>query len=205
MSRKPSNLGSISRENDPKSCESCEKLRDLDATETTKSVSVVSVARTSEHRTKSSSVTKRRNFVPRGMARQARKKAASPSKIIAYDFETTRIKKGTPRPLYLTAYGESPDFHFDGPIDSMQHLGRLLRDRFLLDDLTGARFVAWNANNFDAYFIAAALLQSDEFIMRPYLTRGNSLRGLRVSPREDQHLDPQSQRSWEFLDGMSML
>lgn len=139
------------------------------------------------------------------MARQARKKAASPSKIVAYDFETSRIKKGTPRPLYLTAYGESPDFHFDGPIDSMQHLGRLLRDRFLLDDLTGARFVAWNANNFDAYFIAAALLQTDEFIMRPYLTRGNSLRGLRVSPREDQHLDPQAQRSWEFLDGMSML
>ena len=125
--------------------------------------------------------------------------------MIAYDFETTRIAKGTPRPLYLTAHGLNPAFSFDGPIDSMEHLSTILETRFLTDDLNGARYVAWNANNFDSYFIAAALLQNPAYILRPYLTRSNALRGLRVLLTEDQHLDPKAQRHWEFLDGIAML
>ncbi len=131
-------------------------------------------------------------------------RAVKPSPLIAYDFETTRIAKGTPRPLYLTAHGESPDFSFDGPINDMDHLLQILQHRFLTDELNGARFIAWNANNFDAYFIAAALLHSDDYILRPYLTRGNALRGLRVSLRSEQHIG-KGAKSWEFLDGLAML
>lgn len=123
--------------------------------------------------------------------------------MVAYDFETTRIRKGTPRPLYLTAYGTDPEFHFDGPIGSMEHLAHVLESRFLRPELVGVRFVAWNANAFDAYFIAAALLQSDRYVLRPYLTKGNSLRGLKVIPRG--HEDGDNAPGWEFLDGMAML
>ena len=147
----------------------------------------------------------RKRFVPGGMRRQSRVKQCIAAPLIAYDFETTRIRKGTPRPLYLTAYGEAPAFHFDGPIDSLNHLCHMLKTRFLIDELSGAKYVAWNANNFDAYFIAAALLHDSDYIMRPYLTRSNALRGLRVIPKADEHLESKSQRHWEFLDGMAML
>ena len=146
-----------------------------------------------------------KRYTPRGLRRVTRKKLSAPSKIIAYDFETTRIAKGTPRPLYLTAHGEAPEFSFDGPIDSMEHLAQLLTTRFLIDELAGAKFVAWNANNFDSYFVAAALLTTDTYILRPYLTKSHALRGLRVIHADDQHLEPKAQRTWEFLDGGAML
>jgi hypothetical protein len=41
--------------------------------------------------------------------------------------------------------------------------------------------------------------------MRPYLTRGNTLRGLRVIVKGDQDKPPKDQISWEFLDGIAML
>ena len=148
---------------------------------------------------------KKKKYVPAGLRKQKRVTDASAKAMIAYDFETTRITRGTPRPLYLTAYGRSPAFHFDGPIDSLDHLALILETRFLIDELNRIRFVAWNANNFDAYFVAGALLQTDKYIMRPYLTRGNALRGLRVIPKEDEHLEGKDQRYWEFLDGMAML
>ena len=99
-----------------------------------------------------------KKYTPRGLRRVTRKKLSSPSKLIAYDFETTRIAKGTPRPLYLTAHGEAPEFSFDGPVESMEHLALLLSTRFLTDDLSGAKFVAWNANNFDSYFLIYGIL-----------------------------------------------
>lgn len=139
------------------------------------------------------------------MVRVTRKKQAKAAPLIAYDFETTRIRQGTPRPLYLTAYGENPAFHFDGPINDMQHLREILAHRFLTPDLKGARFVAWNANNFDAYFIAAALLENDDYVLRPYLTKNNALRGLKVIVKGDEEKEPNAQTSWEFLDGMAML
>lgn len=137
------------------------------------------------------------------MTRQVRQKAAKPSRMVAYDFETTRIRQGTPRPLYLTAYGLEPEFCVDTPIRDMTHLRQLLESQFLTDDLQGTRFVAWNANAFDAYFVAAALLESSSWVIRPYLTKGNSLRGLRVLKAQDAGREQAT--GWEFLDGMAML
>lgn len=137
------------------------------------------------------------------MMQVRRKKKPLPARLIAYDFETTRIKVGTPRPLYLTAYGEKPGFDFDMPIRDFAHLTQILVNYFLIDEFVGVKFVAWNANNFDAYFISAALLSQTQFVMRPYLTRSNALRGLRVILAED--VDKENPRSWEFLDGMAQL
>jgi len=126
-------------------------------------------------------------------------------RMVAYDFETTRIAVGTPRPLYLTAYGENPAFHYDGPLRSIEHLRDILISRFLDPDLVGVNYVAWNANNFDSYFVAAALLHGDEYVLRPFMTRSKALRGLRVIHRDDVELHHDKQRAWQFLDGMAML
>ena len=148
-------------------------------------------------------MTKPRRFRPAALVRVVRKKTAQPVRMVAYDFETTRIAKGTPRPLYLTAFGLDPAFSLDTPIRDMTHLRLLLEAHFLTDDLIGTRYVAWNANAFDAYFVAAALLESPDWVIRPYLTKGNSLRGLRVIKAEDAGQD--QAKGWEFLDGMAML
>lgn len=116
--------------------------------------------------------------------------------MIAYDLETTSIREGTPKLKYLTAHGA--DFHFSGRVDNVEDLRRFLVNRFLLPERRGTRFVAWNANHFDVYFISAALLHDPDFILRPYLTRSNNLRGLRINLRADEKI------SWEFLDGISM-
>lgn len=90
----------------------------------------------------------------------------------------------------------------------MQHLHDLLTQQFLIEDFSGVKFVAWNANNFDAYFVAAALVTDPTYTIRPYLTRSNSLRGMRIMLTEfiDGGGDyPQDAPSWEFLDGMAML
>lgn len=133
-----------------------------------------------------------------GLQRVARIKDAVPAKIIAYDFETTRIAVGTPRPVYLTAYGEKPAMHFACEIRGMHHLALVLQNNFLIADYDGVKFVAWNGNNFDAYFVAAALLMIPGYTIRPYLTRGHALRGFRVYAND-------SEMSWEFLDGIAML
>lgn len=146
-----------------------------------------------------------KNKRPRGMTRVTRKKAAKGAQMIAYDFETTNIAVGTPKPLYLTAYGMAPGFSYEGRLHSMEHLRDVLISVFLIPEHINVKFVAWNANNFDAYFIAAALLLSDDYVLRPYLTKGNSLRGLRVIVKADQNLEHGAQRAWEFLDGMAML
>lgn len=119
---------------------------------------------------------------------------------IAYDLETTRIAAGTPKLLYITAYGET--FRSSEPIkgrDRFARLAEILTDRFLTPALNGYRFIAWNGNGFDVFFIARALLTSPDFLIRPYLTRSNSIRGMRVVGLN--HLDGYE---WEFLDGMAM-
>lgn len=121
--------------------------------------------------------------------------------MIAYDYETTNIAVGTPAPLYLTAY--SPELHFESRIDSIQHLHQLLTTNFLIPQFHGFKFVAWNGNRFDAYFVAAALIRDDTYIIRPYLTRSKTLRGLRVILAED--INVKNPRGWEFLCGMAML
>ncbi|MDE2021085.1 MAG: hypothetical protein KGJ13_12175, partial [Patescibacteria group bacterium] len=128
--------------------------------------------------------------------------------MIAYDFETTRIEAGTPRPLYITAYSEQLGVQLESPIKNMDHLHDLLVKHLLRDDLTGIKFVAWNANNFDAYFIAAALVTDPAYTLRPYLTQSNALRGLRINKTEDLQADgtfPKNAITWEFLDGIAML
>lgn len=123
-------------------------------------------------------------------------------RMIAYDFETTNISAGTPRPLYLTAFSTEVEFHIATKIKDMRHLRNILVNSFLTGPLEGCRFVAWNANQFDAYFIAAALLQEEGFIIRPYLTASRQLRGLRIIRSVD--LDNREAQGWEFLDGMAM-
>jgi len=123
-------------------------------------------------------------------------------RMIAYDFETTNIAAGTPRPLYLTAFSTEVELHVAVAIRDMRHLRDVLVNTFLTERLEGCRFVAWNANQFDAYFIAAALLQEEGFIIRPYLTASRQLRGLRIIRAAD--LDNQEAQGWEFLDGMAM-
>lgn len=139
--------------------------------------------------------------------RQERKRAAKPALIVAYDFETDRIAAGTPRPRYLTAY--SPDFSFDGPIDSMGQLTHCLKSRFLTTERAGTKYVAWNGNRFDAYFIAAALVREPEYALQPYMTKNKTLRGLRVVLRQfnsdGAETTDQQSPSWEFLDGIAML
>jgi len=116
--------------------------------------------------------------------------------LIAYDLETTRIAAGSPQPLYITGYGA--DFFVSIALTGIVHLCEVIEQRFLLPELKGVRYVAWNGNNFDIYLIGAALLHSDKYILRPYLTRSKALRGLRVALKSDRKM------SWEFLDGISM-
>ena len=117
--------------------------------------------------------------------------------IVAYDLETTRIKAGSPKPLYITAFGD--DFNLSMRVNNIVHLCEILEQRFLVPENQGVRFVAWNGNNFDVYLIAAALLHSERFTLRPYLTGSNNLRGLRV----DEMVNGKK-ISWEFLDGIAM-
>lgn len=118
------------------------------------------------------------------------------SRLIAYDLETTPIRAGSPEPRYITAYTEgwSCSLKLNGPAQ----LRIVLQNRFLIPEFSKARFVAWNGNNFDVYLVAQALLECDEYILRPYLTRSKNLRGLRVISRADKR------QQWEFLDGMAM-
>ncbi len=141
-----------------------------------------------------------RNRPRRSLEQKTRVRAIRPGEIIAYDLETTRIKAGTPRPLYLTVYGRG--LQIETPIRSLEHLASVLITQVLTPQTYGARFVAWNANRFDAYFIAAALLADPDYRLRPYLTRNKTLRGLRVSFEADG--DKRTKRNWEFLDGIAM-
>lgn len=116
-------------------------------------------------------------------------------RLIAYDLETTRIAEGTPRPLYFTAFGEN--FKVSEKIGSIADLLALLESRILTEEFNKARFVAWNANGFDVYFIGRALLESPDYIIRPFLTRSKNLRGMKVQLRG-------TKLSWEFLDATAM-
>ena len=154
----------------------------------------------------------------RGMTRPMRRKATPEkekvisklTRIIAYDLETTSIEKGTPKPLYITACG-SDGFWISGEICGLNHLAEILTERFLTDETKGARFVAWNGNKFDVYFVALALLKNPDYILRPYLTSGKNLRGLRIVRRTfDENKNETTGNKgvekveWEFLDGIAM-
>lgn len=133
--------------------------------------------------------------------RKVRAKDATPARIVAYDFETSRIEPGTPRPLWLTAYGA--ELQLETYIRDLPTLGKILVRYFLTPELMGVKFVAWFGNGFDAYFVAVALVTNPDYILRPYLTQSNSLRGLRVINACDAN-NPKA-KGWEFLDGQAML
>lgn len=140
------------------------------------------------------------------LVRKERIRDAKESRLVAFDLETTNIAKGTPRPLYLTAYSEAQDFIVDCRVKSIEHLRELLIEHFLTERMLGSMFVGWNANHFDSYFVAAALLQTSGYVMRPFLTRSKSLRGMLVIP--ERSYDPDAPRvrakGWYFLDGIAM-
>lgn len=143
-----------------------------------------------------------------------RERNSRPRKLIAYDFETTKIAEGTPSPLYLTAFTDG--WSASLAVQSFDHLASVLESRFLTAENNRSRFVAWNGNGFDVYFIARALLSLPQYELRPYLTRGKTCRGLKVSVKPEYVAQalvgfiPGKRRkapkslSWEFLDGMAM-
>lgn len=130
-------------------------------------------------------------------------KDAIPLKIIAYDFETSRIQPGTPRPLYITAYSEDIPFHYASKIEDMAHLQKIIINNFLTEEKLNATYIAWNGNNFDAYFIAACIVTNPDFYIIPFLTKSNALRGMRIIKTES--LGDPSAKGWQFLDGIAML
>jgi DNA polymerase type B, organellar and viral len=138
------------------------------------------------------------------LERKQRKQKAKPARIVAYDFETTRIAEGTPDPLYLTAYGGEGGMSIETPITSLENLLHILETWFLTPENYSTKFVAWYGNKFDVYFVSRALLLSKRYYLRPYLTTSKQVRGLRVGYYEDLQND-KNIRSWEFLDGAAML
>lgn len=84
----------------------------------------------------------------------------------------------------------------------MPHLRDILRAQFLTDENRGASFVAWNANRFDTFLAAAALIFERDLVLLPYMTRSKSLRGLRIVRAEDR--DKRNALGWEFLCGIAM-
>lgn len=134
-----------------------------------------------------------------------RKEIKSKSKpYMAYDLETTQIKAGTPEPLYITVFGEN--YKLSMPIkgkDKYECLCAILEDNLLIPEFNGMRYIAWNGNNYDVYFIAKALLLSDRWILRPYLTRTKQLRGMKIVENRKTKKD-ERKLQFEFLDGLSM-
>lgn len=126
--------------------------------------------------------------------------------IIAHDLETTPIQEGTPRLLYVTAFGDN--FKLSMPIigtNRLQTYCDILETYFLLPENQKAMFVAWNSNNFDTYFVAHALLKSDKWIIQPYMTASKALRGLKVKSKEKVKIDGKPRvLQFQFLDGISM-
>lgn len=138
------------------------------------------------------------------LRRTERARKSVPSRMIGYDLETSRIAAGTPTPLYITAFSDDPHFSLDTPIRDYAHFLRIIETQLLVPEHYGVKFVAWHGNNFDGYFMAACLLQTREYIIRPYLTRNKSLRGLKIIPREFG-ADTKTKNYWEILDGAAML
>lgn len=136
----------------------------------------------------------------KSLARYSPKSEPAPLRIVAYDFETTSIAAGTPRPVWLTAFGA--DMRFESPVGTTEHLADILSAHFLTDERKGTAYCAWNGNRFDGFFIAVALLGDDRYIVVPYLTRSKALRGIRVQLRDDA--GKRTARHWHFLDGIAM-
>ena len=128
--------------------------------------------------------------------------------LIAYDLETTRIASGTPELLYVTAFGETMHLSMEPKITNGSRLYsfcQILENYFLIPENNKAMFIAWNGNNYDAYFIAQALLLSDDWIIQPYMTASKALRGMKVKRKKKCRIDGKMKvLQFQFLDGISM-
>lgn len=130
-------------------------------------------------------------------------------KLIAYDLETSRIEKGTPELLYITAYGDD-NYCLSVSIqgkkkDKDKIFCALLESYLLTKENDKAQFVAWNGNKYDGYFVVKALLESDRWHIQPYMTASKALRGFKVKEKRLEHMKyRQKLLSFEFLDGMAM-
>lgn len=155
-----------------------------------------------EHDTKKRQKVKKRRL---SLARKERKRPGELADIIAYDLETTSIEAGTPKPLYITAFSDHRNYVLSTAVDGIDALAQLMQNHFLVPEFNNCKFVAWNGNNYDVYFIALAAMRLDGYVIRPYLTAGKSLRGLRIIDKNDLELKPNQQKSWEFVDGIAML
>jgi hypothetical protein len=113
----------------------------------------------------------------------------------AYDLETSNIAAGTPTVKYITAYGDG--WKLSKSVDNLEQLRNVLLSDFLTDERLGHQYIAWNGNKFDVYFIGLALLDTD-YIIRPYITRGKALRGIKILRSVND------KKGWEFLDGIAM-
>lgn len=125
------------------------------------------------------------------------------SSICAYDLETTPIDAGTPSPLYITARSDKINISLEiGGENKIDSLRAILESYFLIPENNKIKFIAWNGNRYDAYFIIASILLSKKWIVHPYLTSSNALRGFRVVSVSRNRKGPLY--SYEFLDGISM-
>ncbi len=134
----------------------------------------------------------------RPMKRKAPRASNPP--VVAYDLETSRIEEGTPDLLYITAYGR--DIELSQRVGSSLGLFGILKEHFLTKGRHRTRYVGWNTNRFDVYFVGRALLSPgahELFEIRPYLTSSKSLRGLRVEGKGELE-----GFYWEFLDARAM-
>ena len=138
---------------------------------------------------------------------------AKPTKYIAWDLETTNIidngilgMTDTPSLKYFTIYSEIMGIKYQCKVDSMVGLCDIF-SKYLIDDYCDCKFVAHNSNRFDSFFLAKALITSDKYVIKPYLTNKKMLRGFRVLLSEfinDDGEYPKSAPSWEFLDSLSI-
>ena len=131
--------------------------------------------------------------------------------LIAYDLETTNIAEGTPSVVYVTAFAGKTDLHNGYSLSSpvigdtreakLLYLLYILETQMLVKENNRVRWIAWNGNRYDSYFIADALKLSDNWIIHPYLTKSHTLRGFKVKGIKGTDKE---KLEFEFLDGMAM-
>lgn len=139
-------------------------------------------------------------------------KKNKPKRIIAWDTETTNIAEGTPDVTYLTAYqgGETMQdparFRVSVEVkrghdadENRINFLNILETYMLTKENNRACFVGWNTNRYDSLLAALALLKSDDWIIHPYLTKSNAVRGMKL-----EGIKAKKGLSFELLDGMAM-
>lgn len=114
----------------------------------------------------------------------------------AWDLETTSIAAGTPEPRYITLWQDKDVSGWPAP--DYRALHDIVIQQFLIDEYIGHRFIAFNSNRFDNYFIALALAKDTAYYVEPWLNKSNMLRGMAVyNAGNRKHV-------WYFSDAMAM-